>query len=91
MSLVCTIGDDKLAVWLQIYIYSEVRWRQRMGSRKWSGSDIKVEEKKKDERGEHGEGGAVLIITSNSVVTVVSRDGNISVNRDNESVTIISQ
>jgi hypothetical protein len=30
--------------------------RERKGSRKWSGSDIKVEEKKKDERGGAGSG-----------------------------------
>ena len=53
-----------------------------------------MEEKKKDERWEQGEVAgwlAVVIITSNNVVTVVSLAGKVSVNRDNESVTISSQ
>jgi hypothetical protein len=52
------IRNEKPAVWVQIYIYIYiVRFgrRQRTGSSKWSGSDIKVEEKKKDGRGELGE------------------------------------
>jgi hypothetical protein len=50
-----------------------------------------VEEKKKMNAGSWQRWPAVVIITSNNVVTVVTLAGKVSVFCDNESVTIISQ